>query len=434
MRDASAEVLAFQEQQRISQLLIQKDLELSEVNDRLNRQVSQLKVLQRIVSETRNSASDVEVLEKMGQGFVFELHFSAAFFFLGTPPFTVPVKFHYGEVDIEAVRHHTLLKTVFTNCAPLAVLSRSAALEEEKAFGELIHLTSYYVAPIQIRGKRYGLCVSGLDDPYQRLSETDIEFFDIVAHAIGAILESIAFEERQNRIDALKSEFISVVSHQLRTPLSIVKWILKMMIDGDLGRNGTKEQEEFLRRAYDSNERMIGLVNDLLNVSRIEEGHLEFYPSECDLLGIINEVVDQYSIIAVKKKIALSLTVRNNKSAFPIIGDREQLLLVFGNLIDNAFKYTLPYGKIEIIAECLQSGDIQVVIKDTGIGVDPTDREKLFNKFFRAENAKRMQTEGTGLGLFIVKNIIEKHNGSIAVESCLGKGTTVTVILPFYHT
>lgn len=419
-----------EEQKRISRLLIQKDLQLTEVNDQLNRQVSQLKVLQRIASETRPCLTDREVLEKIGQGFVFELHFSAAFFFLGTPPFTVPVKYHYEDVDIEALRRHPILEAVYRKGTPRRVLNLINVPNDEKTFSELIHLTSFYIAPIQIREKSYGVYVVGLNDPYQRLSETDIEFFDIAAHAIGATLESIALEAHQNRIEALKSEFISIVSHQLRTPLSIVKWILKMMIDGDFGKDNAREQEEFLKRAYESNERMIRLVNDLLNVSRIEEGRLEYHPLVCNLREILNEVAGQYNIVAVKKKIAFSFTVKGDEPVLQVIGDREQLLIVFNNLIDNAFKFTSSRGNVDVIGERVENGDIKVTIRDTGIGVDPSDQKKMFTKFFRAENAKRMQTEGTGLGLFIVKNIIETHHGSIAVESYPGKGTSVAVILP----
>lgn len=416
-----------QEQQKILQLLIQKDLELATVNERLHRQLLQLKVLQHVTSETRNCADEQEVFEKMGEGFVFELYFSAALFFRGPLPFTIPAQYHYGEIDLEAVREHPILKTVYAQGSPLAVASREDASEDEKRFGDLLHLTSYYVAPIQMREKRYGVFIVGLNDPYQKLNETDNEFFTIAFHSLAAILESMDIEDRQRRIDVLKSEFISVVSHQLRTPLSIIKWILKLFIDGDMG-SVSAEQKDFLGKAYMSNQRMIDLVNDLLNVARIEEGRFGYQFTTFDVALLLKEILDDYKMLRAKNSIELETNLGSAGEVF-IHADRERLLLVFNNLIDNAVKFTPRKGKIRVMLFKKETTVI-VEISDTGIGISAADQERLFTKFFRAENARQMQTEGTGLGLFIAKNIIEKNKGSIHVDSMVGKGTVVTCVLP----
>lgn len=418
---------AIQEQQNILQLLIQKDLELATVNERLHRQVLQLKVLQRVTSETKNCADEQEIFEKMGEGFVFELYFSAALFFRGPLPFTIPAQYHYGEIDLEAVREHPILKAVYAEGTPLAVVACGAAPKDEKELGDLLHLTSYYVAPIQLREKRYGVFIVGLNDPYQKLSETDREFFAIASHAVAAILDSMEVEDRQHRIDVLKSEFISIVSHQLRTPLSVIKWIMKLFIDGDLG-SVSAEQKDFLGKAYVSNQRMIDLVNDLLNVSRIEEGRFGYQFTTFDVALLLEEILGDYKVLLAKNSIELETNL-GSAGEVSILADRERLSLVFNNLIDNAVKFTQRKGRVRIMLS--QKEDKLIIeISDTGIGIGEDDKERLFSKFFRAANARQMQTEGTGLGLFIAKNIIEKHRGTIHVDSTLGKGTVVTCVLP----
>jgi signal transduction histidine kinase len=225
----------------------------------------------------------------------------------------------------------------------------------------------------------------------------------------------------------MKSEFVSVASHQLRTPLSVIKWILKLCIDGDLG-GVTSEQKDFLEKAYMSNQRMINLVNDLLDVSRIEEGRFGYHFTTFDFIVLLKEILDEYKILVFQKGIELTTNVES-AGDIVICADRERLSLVFSNLIDNAVKFTPRKGRIRVLLS-QKKGTIIIEVGDTGIGIGEADKERLFSKFFRAENALQMQTEGTGLGLFIAKNIIEKHRGSIRVDTTLGKGTVVTCILP----
>lgn len=230
---------------------------------------------------------------------------------------------------------------------------------------------------------------------------------------------------REREIERLKSEFVSIASHQLRTPLSGIKWMVKMVLDGDVGKLND-EQNDFLHKVYQSNERMIQLVNDLLNVSRIEEGRTTFSFAKFNVVALLREIIDQDAPACANKKLTLETNV---KEAGEIIvnGDREKLSLALTNLLDNAIKYTPAKGSIRITAQ-IADGGAGIVISDTGIGIGSEDQKKLFKKFFRAESAPKV--EGTGLGLFIVKNIIEKHKGRIAVESEIGKGATFRVWLP----
>ncbi|MDA3814843.1 MAG: ATP-binding protein, partial [Patescibacteria group bacterium] len=228
---------------------------------------------------------------------------------------------------------------------------------------------------------------------------------------------------REKAIDRMKSEFISIAAHQLRTPLSAIKWVIKMVLDGDSGKLND-EQKELLDKGYKSNERIIELVNDLLSVSRIEEGRFGYDFNMCDFQEVVNIVEDNIKNLIKKNSQKLKITKPNKIPRVYI--DKERILLVLQNLVDNAIKYTPEFGKIEIIIEKKDDDFLEVAVKDNGVGIPEEDKVKLFTKFFRATNVMRMQTEGSGLGLFIARNIIEEHKGRIYVESEEGKGTKIS--------
>ncbi|MDA3814839.1 MAG: ATP-binding protein [Patescibacteria group bacterium] len=232
---------------------------------------------------------------------------------------------------------------------------------------------------------------------------------------------------REKEIDKMKSEFISIAAHQLRTPLSAIKWVIKMILDEDVG-NLNKEQTELLEKGYKSNERIIELVNDLLNVSRIEEGRFGYNFSMSDLQEVIDIVTEDTERLIAKNN---QKFIVNKPEVLPkIYMDKDRILLVLQNLLDNAVKYTPEFGKVEVNIKKENDNFIKISVKDNGVGVPEKDKVKLFTIFFRARNVKRMQTEGSGLGLFIAKNIVENHQGSILVESEEGKGTEISFTLP----
>ncbi len=231
---------------------------------------------------------------------------------------------------------------------------------------------------------------------------------------------------REKTIDKMKSEFISIAAHQLRTPLSAIKWIIKMVLDGDIGKIN-KEQYDLLFKGYRSNERIIALVNDMLNVSRIEEGRFSYSFSNSDFLEVLNNVKDNLENRIKEKNI--NLTLEFPPKMPKVYMDKEKMTLVLQNLLENAVKYTPESGKVSVKVE-KGSKFLKVKVKDNGVGIPAKDQLKLFTKFFRATNVRRMQTEGSGLGLFIVKNVIQRHGGAITCESKEGRGTEFTFTLP----
>jgi len=232
---------------------------------------------------------------------------------------------------------------------------------------------------------------------------------------------------REKLIERMKTEFVSFAAHQLRAPLSEIKWALEMFLEGDLGKM-TEEQQDFLEKTYQSNERMILLVNDLLDVTRIEEGRYLYKPTLADIKEITQSAIDLYKGGIQKKKIKFEF--KKPKEKLPeVLVDLEKIKLVIDNLLSNAIKYTPDGGKVTVSISRGKK-EIEFSIKDTGIGIPKDQKEKVFSKFFRGTNVLKTGVEGTGLGLFITKNIVEAHEGKIWFESEEGKGTTFFFTLP----
>ncbi len=226
---------------------------------------------------------------------------------------------------------------------------------------------------------------------------------------------------REKRVEKMKTEFVSIAAHQLRTPLSAIKWTLKLLLDGDFGLLN-EEQIEFIKKTYISNERMIDLINDLLNVARIEEGRYLYNKRSVDFCGLIKKTINIFKEELKKKKIKLDFQGLEKEMLLVKI-DVEKIQLVIHNLLDNAIKYT-PSGKKILINLKLFKKKIEFSIQDMGIGIPEDQKKRIFTKFFRGANVIRMNTEGTGLGLFVAKNIIEAHGGRIWFKSKQGEGTT----------
>jgi len=240
-----------------------------------------------------------------------------------------------------------------------------------------------------------------------------------------AILHDIT---REKLVESMKTEFVSIAAHQLRTPLSVIKWTTKTLLDGDLGRI-SKEQRRFIDRTYQSNERMIGLINDLLNVARIEEGRYANKLDLSDITELVESFIKQYKDEIKKRKLKFQF-IRPKPKLPKILIDAEKINLVIQNLLDNAMRYSTPGGVIKISLKVNDKKEIEFTIKDSGVGIPQAQQERIFTKFFRGSNVMKMDTGGSGLGLFIDKNIIDAHKGRIWFESKEGEGSTFYFALP----
>ncbi|XOU94411.1 MAG: sensor histidine kinase [Candidatus Kerfeldbacteria bacterium] len=232
---------------------------------------------------------------------------------------------------------------------------------------------------------------------------------------------------RLKEIDQMKTEFISVASHQMRTPLSAVKWVMRMVLDEDLGPLNS-QQKEMLSKGYQTNERMISLINDLLNVSRIEEGRFQYRFVHMSIEEVIESVSQElYNLI---KERNIKFKFKKLKNDIPKVNiDPQKIRLVIQNLIDNAIKFTTSGGKVTVTLD-YDKDNLYFSVIDSGVGIPTAQQNRIFSKFFRADNVVRMQTDGSGLGLFIVRNVIKQHQGRVWFESIEGKGTTFKFSLP----
>jgi PAS domain S-box-containing protein len=255
----------------------------------------------------------------------------------------------------------------------------------------------------------------------------DAEVTTVYLEGEGGVLIILHDVTRDKLVERMKTEFVSIAAHQLRTPLSAIKWTLRMVLDGDTGEI-TAEQKELLEKTYISNERMIGLINDLLNVTKIEEGRFLYKQQLASLEEITSTVIESSRELLKMKKMVL--TFDRPQEALPQINvDREKMELAVQNLLENAIKYTPEGGQITISLQ-REDGNILFSIKDTGVGIPDSQRSRIFTKFFRGDNVIRMETEGSGLGLYTASNIIEAHKGRIWFESKEGQGTNFYFTIP----
>ena len=187
-------------------------------------------------------------------------------------------------------------------------------------------------------------------------------------------------------------------------------------------------QKKMIKEASKTNEHLITLVNDLLDVSRIEEGQFGYHFEMTDLAALVQKVVAEFAEDATQHDVTLSV-IESNDTFPPISVDREKIRVAIGNLVDNAIKYT-PKGGTVTISLKTGPGTLSLLVHDTGIGIAEKDQTFIFNKFFRAQNAVLRETEGSGLGLYIAKNIIEHHRGTVRLESRENDGSTFVIQLP----
>ena len=404
---------------RTAQLLVRRDLELTSTNKELDKKVDEL---EKSKESLLKAYKDVQ---ESGQKLEEERNKTLTIL----SNFTSPIIVLDGENKISLFNpaSRKLLGVKFLDYGRKILPDNNYSLDNFKDVLRVEHISN--------------VSKDVAEDPIINIEELSLKntekqnltFKVITAKILGNVNENLGIMKifydvtREKELDNLKSQFISVAAHQLRTPLAAVKWIFELVLSSDLG-DLNDEQRKFLSKGHESNERIINLVNDLLNVSRIEEKKFSYILKDYNFLEVLDTVLSDFDGIAKEKKITLNIEKPSQLKDVKM--DKEKMSMVLQNVIDNAIKYTPEHGKVHIT---VKNDDryVNFFVEDKGVGIPATDMDRLFSKFFRATNVVRMQTEGSGLGLFIVKEIVEKHKGTIGIESEEGKGTKVTIRIPY---
>ncbi|MDO8524171.1 MAG: ATP-binding protein [bacterium] len=399
----------------IAKLLVRRDLELTQIKERREDEFQELEERTKELEESKqallNILEDVEESRMLAEEEKNKTLALIANFSDGVLFFDSKNKLSLANIKVQD----------FFNIKPDEIIGSS--LEELNKFESLKTLISLISSGLKILAKTREELVLGSS----LVLEVSTVSIELEEQKLGTllILHDIT---REKSVERLKTEFVAIAAHQLRTPLSAIKWTLRMFLDGDIG-DVSETQSEFLQKTYDSNERMINLVNDLLNVTRIEEGKFLQKTQKCNIVDLLKEAAKSIEDIIMKKNLNFNL-VLPDKNSPELNMDKEKIILAIQNLLENAVSYTK-------IGEVILSGAYDIAqkrflikVQDSGIGIPKEQHTRVFSRFFRSSNALKTETEGTGLGLFIAKNIIEAHGGKIWFESVEGKGTTFYFTLP----
>ncbi len=234
---------------------------------------------------------------------------------------------------------------------------------------------------------------------------------------------------RLRDLDKQKTEFVSLASHQLRSPIAAIRGYTSMMLEGTFGKVPAKLQDPLVR-VFRSGQHLSSVVDDFLNVTRIEQGRLSYHFQNLDLSALVSEVVNDHLLAAKTKSLDLTIDASSDQEAL-VYGDDTKLRQVFSNMLENAIKYT-EHGFVRVALQVFpEQHSVTVIVSDSGVGIPVGEQERLFNKFIRASNANDGTVYGSGLGLYIAREIVHAHNGWIHVASPgVGKGSTFTIELP----
>ncbi len=255
-----------------------------------------------------------------------------------------------------------------------------------------------------------------------------VALVDIVITAVLFIIAVVISKSFEKLAEAskMKSEFINIVSHQLRSPLTNLKWGIEFLTSDEF-RMPREKKEEYYGSLRENTSRMVELVDDLLIVSRIERGSLPVRKERFSLENMTKDLIERFKLVAEASNVKIKY--HSSDDVPDVYADPSQIKIVVENLIDNAVRYSDGKGYVDIWLEEKKKA-LLFKIKDTGVGIPESDQKHIFEKFFRARNISRKDTRGSGLGLFVCKSIIERAGGKIWLESKLGKGTAFYFTLP----
>ena len=444
---------AYGELDEQAKIIIRTDLELNRTQEELDKKINGLYTLHEL-GKLISATLDVEkMFAQITEPLILKLGFEKTLIFINDPKLKkavckAAIGFGHDEIDkiSQANTSTEFLKNVFEKQSSLWVKSSDTASKEQKELLDLFGVATLVIVPMVIKEQVQGYIFVGNSTAYNYISEGDVDSLFILSNQVATALENarlyeelkkshdqleVRVQERTKelaeaneklvKLDKMKSDFVSAVSHELRTPLTSIKGYASILSAGRLG-DVSEVQAEKLNKINIHSDELIKLVNDLLDIARIESGRIGMSIKHASLTEIVKSIADLFFPQTDEKNINLVLDIPDDPVMVWI--DPSQISRVFINLIGNAMKFTPPNGTIAIKVFSEEKDFIKVEVSDSGIGISPEDLTRIFDEFFRVDNAINAEKKGTGLGLSLVNKIILAHKGKIWVTSELGKGTT----------
>ena len=450
---------SLEEMDEQAKLIVRTDLELNKAQEALDKKVTSLYALQQLSREISTTLEENLIFKKIEASYLEDFGFEKALAFLWeekTKEFLLQLNINYEEPDLKSIysfiaSHKEIFLDLIKNDEPLSSISKQERVAK-KDIVAIFKSSSFMVSPILPKEGAPGFLFVGTENKDTPMTEGDEESIVILTNQLGQALDTArmfektwrAHQELEKRVvertqelstaldevrkmSQRKTDFVSSVTHELRAPLTSIKGYAAILLSSKLGESLPEEVRLRLEKINKHSNELAQMVNDLLDISRIESGKVTMKQEPLNLKQIVEEVVDLMSVQAKEKQIELLFNIPEN--TYNVFADRNQMQRVFINIINNAVKFTPVQGKIAV-ASHREGNIIQIDITDTGYGIPEEAQEKIFEEFYRVDNPINQQVKGTGLGLTLVKHIIEAHKGKIWVRSKVGHGTTFSFTLP----
>ncbi|MDD5595464.1 MAG: GAF domain-containing sensor histidine kinase [Candidatus Omnitrophica bacterium] len=442
-----------------AKLIVRTDMELNKTQEELDKKVGGLYALQKLSKTISTTLEENQILKMINAEYLKELGFEKACLFLWNreeKKFKLHLSIGYFADEITPIESALTTQSqkyldLINNNRTISEISLPNNFLSIDQIRQTYKTRSFIISPVTPKEGDKGFLFAGTESIETALTEGDEELITIFANQIGQALENARLFEKTWRaqqsleqkveertrevrqaleevkiVSRRKTDFISAVSHELRTPLTSIKGYASILLTGKLG-DLPEEIRARLEKINRHSDELAHLVNDLLDIARIESGKMVMKKEEQDLNKILEHVSDLLSVQFKDRQIHFNIDI--TKEAHIIFADYSQINRVFINIIGNALKFTPANGRITVSSQ-ENDGQIQVNITDTGCGIPAEAQNAIFDEFYRVDNSINQEVKGTGLGLSLVKHIVEAHGGKIWVTSKVGQGSTFSFTLP----
>jgi len=446
---------SFNELDEQAKLIVKTDLELNKAQEELDKRLTGLDALHKVSRLISTTLDEGEIFRRLNQPLLTELGFEKHLVLIFDPyqQLQCHVDFGFTAGELNSAIDFLQKNMDFVNSIrdKQIISSIREPKETQARLIKAFNVKHFVIAPILDQKDMLGVVFTGNRSDAFAITEGDEELISILADQIGQAIKnarlfeqayrasqqlevkvrertrqlSTALEEVQ-RISNTKSEFVSAVSHELRTPLTSIKGYAAILMTGKVGEIPDKVKER-LEKINKHSDNLVQLINNLLDISRIESGKTEMNFTEHSIPKIVENVHDILMPQIKDKNVTFEAKIADNIPK--VLMDPTQIERVFINLIGNAIKFTPEKGRITVEVK-VDDDEVACVVSDTGIGIDEDSLKKLFNEFYRVENEINQNVKGSGLGLALVKKIIEAHSGRIWVASQVHKGSQFHFTLP----